>query len=339
MKLTLQTLTGTKYFLEVQPQDKVREVRVKIFQELGIKSKVRLLWQNKQMEDSSTLRSLGVAEDATIQMVIEPDVKFKVTIQTFKKGSIAVEFSDSDTVIDLNKTLHGSTLQSTAKISDFYFGDIQLSKEQLPFHFYGICDGSVIRQHYEGLFKLHLIDARTYTFVRLITVSGTDTVKELNVKVLETINELSANDEGMLVEDDITIFHSKAECDMARDITIYHELDRGTCTLTECNIEPLDVVTFIRYHGDPAMRSDADIKIIQDQSRKRVNKVLYDLYNLESVQSLRLKIQHQLHIPLEMQILSIGGMSNRPAFDKKVSRDKFEKITVTIDNDYYKDYL
>ena len=56
MKLTLQTLTGTKYILEVTPGVKVRDLKVKLFQELEVKVKTRLMWQNKQMEDSVTLR-------------------------------------------------------------------------------------------------------------------------------------------------------------------------------------------------------------------------------------------------------------------------------------------
>ncbi len=56
MKLTLQTLTGTKYFLEVNNEVKVRDLKVKVFEELEVKVKTRLMWQNKQMDDSVTLR-------------------------------------------------------------------------------------------------------------------------------------------------------------------------------------------------------------------------------------------------------------------------------------------
>lgn len=328
MKLILQTLTGTKYDLEVDPQDKVRKIKVQIFSDLNIKNKVRLLWQNKPIEDEVTLSAQGITEDAILQIVFESDTKIMLKIRTFKKGMISLEISDSHTVFDLLEELESSALLPSAQATDFYFRGVSLSEEKLPFHFYGILDGAVISQIYQGSFHLKIDDARDFAFLKYITVRGTDTIKALKEKVLDTINETRGAGEMQLVEDDIVIFQTKETCKKDGSLGIsYVELDRETCTISDCNLRPLDIIPFIRYHGEA--RDTADIKIDEYEPTKKSHRI-YDLYNLETVFSLRLKIQHQLQIPFERQGLFIAGMSNPPSINKKVSKDRFDVITMKV---------
>ncbi len=188
MKFTLQLLTGDKYFLDVEPQNKVREVKRKIFEELEIKEKVHLLWQNKELEDRVTLRAVGITEDATLQMVIQPDTEIKLNIQTFKKGNISVELNDSSTLHDLMMAMSKTTLGTTSKVSDFYFHGVKLHDEELPFHLCGINDGSVLVQYCQEPFTIQVEDAREYKR-SLITITGQETVKDLKERVLKSINK------------------------------------------------------------------------------------------------------------------------------------------------------
>ena len=337
MKVTLQTLTGTKYFLEVEPQEKVKEVKVKIFRELELKSKVRLMWQNTPLEDAITLRAQGITEDAIIQMIIEPDTKMKLSVKTWKKGVFSIELNDSSTLLDFMEAIQTSTLQSTADISDFYFGEIHLSDENLPFHFYGISSGSVITQKYQGSFELKLIDARDCTFVTCMTVRSTESIKELKDKILRTLISLEIEEginEGDIeeMENEIISFH-KQIVPISGDIQdiYYHELDRETKTISECDIKALDVITFIRYHGDGPLCPNIIIDEHPSSTKKGPkSKQIFFVYPLESVLSLRLKIQHQFHIPYENQVLVIRGMEHPHSIQQKVSSDELDNVFVTV---------
>ncbi len=333
MKLILQQLTGDKYFLDVEPKDKVREVKLKIFEELEIKQKVHLLWQSKELEDGVTLRAMGISEDATVQMVIQPDTKIKLNIQTFKKGNIAVQLNDSSTLRDLMKELNRSTLKTTAKASDFYFEGVQLQEENLPLSFYGIRDGSVLIQYYQEPFHILLEDARSYTS-DLITVRGDDTIKGLKEKIMKHITESMEEDERkkiQLKEEKIVIFHSQKDReDNTEETRVNNELDRGTMTLFELDVRPSDALTFIRYHPyylgyhyGYACSMNVDIRINEESRR------IGGVYTKESVQSLRLKIQHQLNIPYEKQVLSIESRKN-PSLSSKVHSEKFGDIFLQV---------
>ncbi len=302
----------------MEPKDKVREVKHKICQELEVKQKVHLMWKNEQMEDCVTLRALGIDEDATVQMVIQPDTNIKLNVKTFKKGMISVELTDSSTVLDLMKILSRTTLRTTAKISDFYFNGLQLStiNTELPIHYYGICEGTTIVQYQKEPFNMQLENARDGK-LSIITVRGSDTIKELKENILKLIN----NDESMVItEDQIVVFHSQK--DNEEDITatrVYHEMDRNDMTLFDSEIAPTDIITFIRYHQQvgkayayqykPIGNTDIQIKNESNSNRwPRIGKV----YDYETVLSLRLKIQHQLNIPYEAQVLTVDGTTDPP---------------------------
>ncbi len=320
MRLTLQLLTGTKYFLHVNPEDKVRKVKVDIFKELEIKSKVRLMWQNQLMEDRVTLRALGIIDEATVQMIIEPETQVTLTIQTVKKGVVSVLMNDSDTVGDLVKKLSHSTLMALALMDDFYFEQFHLSEENLPFHFYGIVDGSIIIQRYEGSFKIELRSSRGLRFLKYVTVKATSTIEDLSDKIVVAINE---DDDDEVSEDDIVIFYRKGR---HKPLRVYHELDRDSLTLAQCGIEPLDEFTFIRY--DDVTRSSIDILIENSTGNFRKRK-LCRLDESESVQSLKLKIQHQLHIPHEKQALYLDGVVMTTLKDE-INHKKFEDILIKV---------
>ncbi len=292
MQITLQTLTGTKYFLEVEPQDKVRKVKVKIFHDLEIKSKVHLMWQNERMQDGMTLVALGIMGEITIQMLTEPDTKMKVIVQTFKKGIIHVEVEDSSTILDfLEKDLAQSQgLLLDAHVSDFYFKDTNLSDDKLPFHLYGITDGSNIIQYYQGSFRLEIYDSRSMAHFKYITVQTADTIRQLKDKVFTAWSKTMEDTKCQLHEDDINfvIFINR------KGQTSYDELDRDSWTVSECKLRPLDTVHFIRSAG-----SDHMVNAIYNGEKRQ----LHGINSCESGYSLRLKIQNQLLIPFEKQQL------------------------------------
>ena len=297
----------------------MRKAKVDIFKELEIKSKVRLMWKNQPMEDCVTLRALGITDDTTIQMIVEPDTQIKLRIQTLKKGTVSVQLNNSSTLKDLVKKLSATTVTSTARINDFYFEQVHLSDENLPFHFYGIGNGATIIQKYEGSFNIRLDSAREHIVLKYITVRATDTIEDLGEKVLECVN---ASEEGdVLSKDDIVIFRKQK----GLGVRFYHELDRDALTLDQCGIKPLDTIIFIRYDGEDCNGIGIPIKDSAGRQRRRH---IYGLYDMETVQSLKLKIQHQLHIPHEKQVLEVDGESRH--LSEIVHEEEFDEITLEV---------
>ncbi len=314
MKIKLQELIGPQYVLNVEPLDKVKDVKLKIGKEFGIKQKVSLIWENEPLEDCVTLRESGIIDNSSVQMVLDLNAKMKLSIQTFKKGSIDIEVDYPSTPLDVVEALSRVT---TAKSSDFYFGQTQLSDENLPLHFYGISDGDTLVQNYPGSFHIRLDDARIHGYVGFVKVAGTDTIKVLTEKVLKLINRSKAKDQCDIMEDEIVLFHVQKEQQVdIGETCVYNEVDRETMTVFQSDIRPRDSLTFIRYHGVPDnnYQWNVDIKITGDTEQTRR---ICGVYDRETVQSLRLKIQHQLHVPYEKQILSVKSEVN-PSLRKEL---------------------
>ncbi len=339
VKLTLQQLTGNKYFLEVDPKDKIRKVKLKIFEELEIKQKMRLLWQNKSLEEGVTLQASGITEDTTIQMVLEPDTKIKLNIQTFKKSNVTIELNESSTSLDLVEALSTSTLQSTPEVSDFYFGKMQLSEVEWPLYFYGITDGATVVQKHSGVFNIAIEDACVCQSIGFIKVTGKDTIKNVREKIIDIINKSGCEEEVKVTEDDIVTFHSRSDRTVVTEGSrVYHELDRDTLTVFQCDIRPIvDIITIIRYHNahnDDKASFDAMIPI---KGNKYKTRKIYRVYNGESVLSVRLKIQHQLGIPFEKQVIT--GSWRFGCLEWYVDKDDFKTLLLEdIDgNDHQKE--
>ena len=64
---------------------------------------------------------MGIPDEATIQMLLEPDVKVKLKVKTFKKGVIPVELAVSGTLVDLRKALLAAGMGPSSQTHNFYF--------------------------------------------------------------------------------------------------------------------------------------------------------------------------------------------------------------------------
>ena len=173
-----------------------------------------------------------------------------------------------------------------------------------------------------------------YHTYNLITIKGTDTVKDLKEKVLDYINQSIEEKENKISEEKIVVFHSqKDRSGELEETRCYNELDRDVMTVFECDIRPSDIISFIRYHSETNNKShvgteshNVDIKINEELGQFRK---ICGVYVRESVHSLRLKIQHQLNIPYEKQVLSIESRKN-PNLSRKVDDSKFDDIVVEV---------
>ena len=71
MRIFIVTLTGRSITMEVDPQDKVTSVKVKIQDREGVQpDEQRLLFQGKQLEDNYTLDDYQIEKNSTLHLVI-----------------------------------------------------------------------------------------------------------------------------------------------------------------------------------------------------------------------------------------------------------------------------
>lgn len=70
MQLFVQTLTGRHTSLEVEPTDRIEDVRAMIHDEMGIpRDSFRLIFAGRSLEDGNTLQDYNIQRDSTIHLI------------------------------------------------------------------------------------------------------------------------------------------------------------------------------------------------------------------------------------------------------------------------------